>query len=150
MMCGEYVPDPEECRICGQRHWDEESTKPPRVIAKCYPHFNVDYRCDELAGYSFLLRDTVKDLLWEYRAGLNDRRSTAVGVLRVVKQRYLEWKRDFADGKLHRDSFDDELQRHHNMVRRKMANSEQVHAQTRSEPGRIDITAREHVQAKVE
>lgn len=141
------MPDPEECRICGQRHWDAESKKPPNVIVACYPHFNVDDRCDDLAGYSNLLRNTVKDLLWNYRAGLNDRKSTAVGLLQQAKQRYLEWKRTYADGKLHRDSFDDELQRHNNMVKKKEADRKQALAQ--SGPGGIDISAQGHVQAEV-
>lgn len=148
MMCGEYVPDPEECRICGQRHWDKGSKKPAKVIAICYPHFSVEDRCDDLAGYSHLLRDTVKDLLWNYRAGLNDRRSTAVGVLKRVKGRYLKWKSEWEDGKLHRDSFDDQVQRHNNMVRKKEADRKQM--QSQDGHGRVDISAREHAPVQVE
>lgn len=137
------MPDPEECRTCGQRHWDRESTKPAGVIVACYPYFNVEDRGDELAGYSHQLRETVKELLWNYRAGLNDRRSTAVGLLQIAKQRYLVWKKDYPDGRLHRDSFDDEAQRHKNMEKKREADRRQVHAQSGS--GRIDISMRDHV-----
>lgn len=110
---------------------------------RCYPYFSVEDRGDELAGYSHQLRETVKELLWNYRAGLNDRRSTAVGLLRIAKQRYLVWKRDYPDGRLHRDSFDDEVQRHKNKAKKEKEDRRQVHAQ--SEPGRIDISVRDHV-----
>ncbi|KUI59115.1 hypothetical protein VP1G_06344 [Cytospora mali] len=138
MMCGQYVPDPEECKLCGQRHWDRNSTVPARLIGGCYPHFSVEDRGDDLAGYSSQLRETLKELLWNYRAGLNERAFTAAGLLKTVRQRYLVWKTEYPDGRLHRDIFDDEVQRYVNKEKKRAADSRQAHAQ--SGPGKIDIS----------
>lgn len=146
MMSGQFVPDPEECRLCGQRHWDRNATAPAGLASGCYPYFNVEDSCDDLAGYSSQLRETLKELLWDYRAGLNERAKSAVGRLKIAGRRYLEWRREFPDGRLHRDLFDDELQRQINEEKTKRADSAQSHAQ--SGPGRVDISVRAAVQGE--
>lgn len=141
MMCGEHVPDPEECQVCGRRHWDRVSTPRAGFSGRCHEYFNVEDRGDELSGYSSHLRETLKELLWNYRAGLNERASTAVGRLKTARWRYLQWKNNYPDGKLHRDRYDDELQRQINQEKKNRADSAQAHAQSGS--GAIDISARE-------
>lgn len=140
MMSGQYVPDPEECRLCERRHWDPNSVPPPGVFVGCYPYFNIEDSCNDFTGYSSELVETLKDLLSNYRAGLNDWKSTAAGLLRVARQRYLIWKKDTPDGKLHRDQFDDEVRRHVNKEKKRAADSRQAHAQSVS--GVIDISVR--------
>ncbi|KAK7747257.1 hypothetical protein SLS53_001510 [Cytospora paraplurivora] len=124
-----------------RRHWDRGSTPPAGFSGRCHKYFDVKDRGDELSGYSSHLRETLKELLCNYRAGLNEQAFTAVGLLKTARWRYLQWKNNHPDGKLHRDTYDDELQRQINKKKKMRADSAQAHAQ--SGPGAIDISARE-------